>query len=268
MSKQFVIPPDAQDPTDRQSSIIHNQQFWEKRYQKEGHIWGEEPSMCARTIADRLHGTGKNVIDVGCGYGRDLIYLAKQGFQVTGVDISETGLSLGKEWACKEGVEAIFCFRKEMKFDTYKGCCDAVISNRVMHLLLRPEERQEFINHAQKNIQQAQLSHIVQPKQQDITQGITETNIDAIILDIPNPWEAINHCWQALKTGGYICTYSPLISQVEQTVHALKKHPFIEINSQEQIIRNLVISPQGTRPSFNMLGHTGYLTFARKIQTL
>ncbi len=129
------------------------------------------------------------------------------------------------------------------------------------------DTRQEFINHAQKNIQQAQLTPIVQPKQQDITQGITETNIDAIILDIPNPWEAIEHCWHALKTGGYICTYSPLISQVEQTVYALKKHPFIEINSQEQIIRNLVISPQGTRPSFNMLGHTGYLTFARKIQT-
>jgi tRNA (adenine57-N1/adenine58-N1)-methyltransferase len=127
------------------------------------------------------------------------------------------------------------------------------------------DNRPEFIEHAQKNIHQARLSHIVKAKNQDITRGITEKNIDAIILDIPNPWDAINHSWKALKIGGYICTYSPLISQVEKTIEKLKKHPFIEIRSQEHLLRDLVVSPQGTRPSFKMLGHTGYLTFARKI---
>jgi tRNA (adenine57-N1/adenine58-N1)-methyltransferase len=128
------------------------------------------------------------------------------------------------------------------------------------------DNRQEFIEHAQKNIDQAHLTHIVIAKYQDVTQGITETNLDAIILDIPNPWDAIEHAWQALKIGGYFCAYSPLISQVEHTVNKLHQHPFIEIISREHIQRDLVISPQGTRPSFKMLGHTGYLTFARKVQ--
>ena len=130
------------------------------------------------------------------------------------------------------------------------------------------DNRQEFINHAQKNVQQAQLTDIVTPKNRDITNGISEKNIDAIILDIPNPWDTIQHCWKALKIGGYFCAYSPLISQVEKTVKTLKQYPFIEINSREHIQRDLVVSPQGTRPSFNMLGHTGYLTFARKIQSI
>ena len=130
------------------------------------------------------------------------------------------------------------------------------------------DNRQEFIKHAQKNIDQAHLTHIVTPKYQDVTQGINEINLDAIILDIPNPWEAIKYAWQALKIGGYFCAYSPLISQVEHTVNTLQQLPFIEIISREHIQRDLVISPQGTRPSFKMLGHTGYLTFARKVQNI
>jgi tRNA (adenine57-N1/adenine58-N1)-methyltransferase len=129
------------------------------------------------------------------------------------------------------------------------------------------DNRQEFINHAQKNLQQANLQNRVTTKNQDITKKIYEKNIDSIILDIPNPWDAIKHCWKALKIGGYICTYSPLISQVEQTIKTLKNYPFIEIFTHENIQRNLIVSPQGTRPSFKMLGHTGYLTFARKVQS-
>jgi len=69
----------AQNPTAEHDSILHNQQLWNNRYQKEGYIWGDESSICARTIAERLQGTGKKVIDLGCGYGRDVIYLAKKG---------------------------------------------------------------------------------------------------------------------------------------------------------------------------------------------
>ena len=50
-----------------------------------------------------------------------------------------------------------------------------------------------------------------------------------------------------------------------KTVNEIKKHNFIEIKTLENIQREMIVSEQGTRPSFDMLGHTGYLTFARKV---
>jgi len=127
------------------------------------------------------------------------------------------------------------------------------------------DKREDFIEHAQKNLENADLINMVTTKKADITQGISEKNLDAIILDIPNPWDVIKHAYSSLKPGGYLATYSPLISQVEQTVKEIKKHKFIETKTYENIQREMIVSEHGTRPSFDMLGHTGYLTFARKI---
>jgi len=127
------------------------------------------------------------------------------------------------------------------------------------------DTRKDFIEHSLKNIEMANLSNYVSTKIKDITTGIDENNLDAVILDIPNPWDAIDYAWKSLKIGGYFCSYSPLISQVENTVKKLKKNNFFEIKTIENIQRELIITDYGTRPSFDMLGHTGYLTFARKI---
>ncbi len=127
------------------------------------------------------------------------------------------------------------------------------------------DKRKEFIDHAMKNIKNAGFTNLVSTIYKDVTKGISEKNLDAIVLDIPNPWGAVGHAWNALKPGGYLCCYSPLISQVEKTVYEIEKHDFIEIKSFENIQREMIVSKHGTRPSFNMLGHTGYLTFARKV---
>jgi tRNA (adenine57-N1/adenine58-N1)-methyltransferase len=127
------------------------------------------------------------------------------------------------------------------------------------------DNREDFIKHAMKNLKKANLERFVETKLNDVTKGITEKDLDAIILDIPNPWDAVEHAYNALKPGGYLCTYSPLSSQVENTVKEIKKHGFIEVKTIENIQRELVVSEKGMRPRFNMLGHTGYLTFARKV---
>jgi tRNA (adenine57-N1/adenine58-N1)-methyltransferase len=128
--------------------------------------------------------------------------------------------------------------------------------------------RAEFIDHAMKNLKQAGLAAYVTTKRNDVTESIDEQDLDAIILDIPNPWAAVGHAWKALKIGGYLCAYSPLISQVEQTVRTIETQPFIECKTYENIQREMIVSKHGTRPSFEMLGHTGYLTFARKVSIL
>jgi tRNA (adenine57-N1/adenine58-N1)-methyltransferase len=125
--------------------------------------------------------------------------------------------------------------------------------------------REDFIKHAIKNIKMAKVENTVETKIKDVTLGIDEKELDAIIFDIPNPWDAVIHAWKSLKVGGYLCSYSPLVSQMEKTVKEIKKYNFIEVKSSENIQRKMVVSEQGTRPSFQMLGHTGYITFARKL---
>lgn len=132
-------------------------------------------------------------------------------------------------------------------------------------MVISYDTREDFIEHAMKNLKTAELDKYVTTQVNDVTKGIDEKDLDAVILDIPNPWEAVNHAWNSLKPGGYFCTYSPLISQVEQTVKKVRKNNFIEIKTFENIQREMVVSDYGTRPSFDMLGHTGYLTFARKV---
>ena len=109
------------------------------------------------------------------------------------------------------------------------------------------------------------LDKYVTTKFKDVTKGIDEKDLDAIILDIPNPWDAVGHSWNSLKPGGYLCCYSPLITQVEKAVFEINKHKFIELKTIENIQREMIVENHGTRPCFDMLGHTGYLTFARKI---
>jgi tRNA (adenine57-N1/adenine58-N1)-methyltransferase len=125
--------------------------------------------------------------------------------------------------------------------------------------------KEDFIRHAMKNVKNAQLERYVKPKIKNVNQGIDEHDLDVVILDISNPWESIRYAWEALKIGGYLCSYSPLISQVEKTIAEINNHRFIEVKTIETLQRELIVTSRGTRPSFNMLGHTGYLTFARKV---
>jgi len=127
------------------------------------------------------------------------------------------------------------------------------------------DNREDFIDHATKNLITASVDKFVETKLKDVTKGIKEKDLDAIILDIPNPWAVVKHAYKALKPGGYLCTYSPLTSQVENTVKEIKKQKFIEVKTIENIQREMIVSENGMRPSFDMLGHTGYLTFARKV---
>jgi SAM-dependent methyltransferase len=179
---------DAQNPTAEHDSIIHNQQLWDNRYQKEGYIWGDESSICARTIAERLQGTGKKVIDLGCGYGRDVIYLAKKGFQVIGVDLSEIGINTAKEWAKKECPDAKFCLRKDVNFNDYKEYFDAVISNRVMHLLIRPEERMEYLNEVCHILKKGGLLSLTARSVNDPTRPKSHVNQDEPAQVRPGHW--------------------------------------------------------------------------------
>ena len=99
----------------------------------------------------------------------------------------------------------------------------------------------------------------------DVRSGITQRDVDAVLIDIPDPWAAVPAAWDALRPCGHLATFSPNMEQVKETVTAIRKNPFIDVRTVELIEREIEVREVGVRPSFAALGHTGYLTFARKV---
>lgn len=147
------------------------------------------------------------------------------------------------------------------------GALTVVLANLVMPdgKVISYEKRADFAGFAFENLRTAGLEKIVEIKQRDITEKIDETDIDAVILDIPNPWDAVKNAYSALRASGSFCSYSPTMNQVENTVKELRRYSFIETKTFETLQREIIVGERGTRPDFSMLGHTGYITFARKL---
>jgi len=126
------------------------------------------------------------------------------------------------------------------------------------------EIRPEFTEIAQRNLKRANLIDFVELKNQDITMGIDETDVDAVVLDMATPWLVISHACSALKGSGTIVSFSPTIDQVVKTVEALEQNGFVDIETIECIMRRMQAERGKTRPETLMTGHTGYVTSARK----
>ncbi|HEU4465453.1 MAG TPA: class I SAM-dependent methyltransferase [Agromyces sp.] len=77
-------------------------QAWEERYSGEQKVWSGNPNMQLVAEASRL--SPGTALDVGCGEGGDVIWLAQQGWRVTGADFSANGLARAAQHAEEAGV--------------------------------------------------------------------------------------------------------------------------------------------------------------------
>ncbi len=130
------------------------------------------------------------------------------------------------------------------------------------------ELRPEFQRNAEKNLTRSNLLNYVELKSGDVTQGIEERDVDAVVLDLAVPWLVVPHAYQALRSSGAFVSFSPTIDQVVRTTEALKENGFILIETIECIMRFMQVERGKTRPQTLMTGHTGYITSARKVITL
>jgi tRNA (adenine57-N1/adenine58-N1)-methyltransferase len=124
--------------------------------------------------------------------------------------------------------------------------------------------REDFLAVARENVRRAGLSERVEFRQGDARIEIA-AEADAIVLDMLDPWNAVHSAHRSLKPCGHLATYSPNMEQVKETVMAMQKLPFIEVRTVELLEREMEVRETGVRPAFASLGHTGYLTVARKV---
>ncbi len=126
------------------------------------------------------------------------------------------------------------------------------------------ELREEFAAKARKNLMRTSLCDHWELRIGDIKTTKLDMKADAVVTDIPDPWEAIDNISTMMKGGGRFCAYVPNMNQVENTVTKLRASAFVEIDALENIQRAIEVHPGGVRPSFDAIGHTGYIVFGRK----
>ena len=84
----------------------NSQAEWNARYLESEQIWSGNPNAAlVREVAGLTPGTA---LDLGCGEGADAIWLARQGWQVTGVDVSDVALDRARQHADAVGVRVEF----------------------------------------------------------------------------------------------------------------------------------------------------------------
>ncbi len=116
---------------------------------------------------------------------------------------------------------------------------------------------------AQRNLERAGLSGRVSFKTRDIIDGFDEIDMDALFLDVPNPYDYLAQARAALKPGGFLGSILPTTNQVSLLLIALKREGYGFIDVCEVILRYYKPVPERLRPTDRMIAHTGYLIFAR-----
>jgi tRNA (adenine57-N1/adenine58-N1)-methyltransferase catalytic subunit len=128
------------------------------------------------------------------------------------------------------------------------------------------DRRPDFLDAASANVRRAGLADRVTFRERDVARdGFDLADLDSVVLDLPNPWDVLAAAHGALVIGGYVATYTPTYNQLERTVGALRDLAFDEVRAIEVIERGLHVAEGATRPEFEMLGHTGFLSSGRRL---
>ena len=117
---------------------------YENRYDEKGFYWGLQPNeLCYEIMRLKPPVKPLRVLDIGCGEGKDAVFLARNGYAVTAFDAADTGIGKARTLAEKWGVRAEL-FKADMLDYTPDREYDIVFSSGVFHYLPR-KRREPFI---------------------------------------------------------------------------------------------------------------------------
>ncbi len=126
------------------------------------------------------------------------------------------------------------------------------------------EWREDFAKLVEKNVAKVGFDKIVELKIKNIFDGIEETEVDAIILDLADSEKVIPHAFTALKIGGMLVGFHPNVEQIRKFAEEARKLNFIEEKIIEVNVRDWLVRDRGCRPVNTGLTHTAFLSFWRK----
>jgi tRNA (adenine57-N1/adenine58-N1)-methyltransferase len=125
---------------------------------------------------------------------------------------------------------------------------------------------ENFMKIASKNLRKSGMEKYVTQQNLDIKtiKKMPIEDADVALIDLGDPWTVIPQVRQMLKGSGAVFAICPTMNQLEKLTMALVENEFTDIESTEHILRTIDAREGKTRHSFQGIGHTTYLCFARK----
>lgn len=130
------------------------------------------------------------------------------------------------------------------------------------------EQREEFLEAARRAIVEmlGALPANLTLKLGDAYSEVHETDLDRVLLDLPEPWQAVPGAKAALRPGGILFAHCPNVSQVQRFFDCLRDlRGFGMLEVFEVLQRGWTVRGRSLRPSHRMVAHTGFLCFARRL---
>jgi tellurite methyltransferase len=117
---------------------------WGREYARrpDEYVWGREPSAFALRVKGFLR-PGARVLDLGCGEGRDSVFFASLGCDVTGVDVSAAGLEKAERLALERGAHVCWVLGDAGRC-ALGAAFDLVYSCGAVHYVARPRRARLF----------------------------------------------------------------------------------------------------------------------------
>ncbi len=183
-------------------------------------------------------------------YPKDLGSLLVRGNLFSGARVLEAGLGAGS---------AALLFRR------FLGPGGELISY---------EKREEFAQRSPEILEEyerlygsCQTPHRIECR--DVYDGIDAQDLDLVLLDVPEPHQAMAAAAGALRPNGVLLCWLPTVIQVFDLVRSLHEQPeWAEVETTETLMRHWSVSSKSIRPRQTMIGHTGFLISARRVATL
>ncbi len=131
------------------------------------------------------------------------------------------------------------------------------------------EVRRDMAETALRNLARLGLADRVTLHVQDARRGIAERDLDAAVVDMPDPWSILHHLHQALKPSAGVVFFLPAVNQVERLLAALELLEDMWMRPQvyEVLLREYEARSDALRPRTTMIAHTGYIVYTRKLST-
>ncbi len=127
------------------------------------------------------------------------------------------------------------------------------------------ERREEFLELARSFVERLGLSSRVEFKLRDASEGFDERGLDAVFLDLPDPWNHMEAAVTSLAPGKAMGVLVPTFLQVERTLEAMRAFGLSYVRICEILLREIKPNPGRVRPEDRMVAHTGYLLFGHRV---